>query len=271
MAGPIFIVGMPRSGSTALYNALARHPDLAFISQTSKKFPRSVWLTRLFGLLRHDRRPTEGHRIWRRFARPEDDALGREHATPVVRRYYRKLVAAHLRLHGRPRFLSKYPRNVLRLPWLDEIFPDAVFVHLLRDGRAVAQSTLEMRLRHGGASVFWGIRPPGWRRLAELEPLVSIGLQWKWTIEYARRSAQSLPEGRYIEVRYEDFCARPAETLRELGERIELEWPAEDLARASAGIESRNYKWQERFSRREVAILERVLETGSDIPPSCSP
>ncbi|MGH7819110.1 MAG: sulfotransferase family protein, partial [Candidatus Binatia bacterium] len=201
MARPIFIVGMPRSGSTVFYNTLAKHPEVAWVSQASKKFPRSLLLTRFIMAFRADRRPTEGHRIWRRYVRAEDDSLRREHVTAAQRRYYTTLVDMHVRLHGKPRFLSKYPRNVLRFEYLDEIFPDALFLHLIRDGRAVAQSVLQMRDGHGGRNLWWGIRPPGWRTLERLEPVESVGLQWKMTIEYARKSAASLSPARYLEIR----------------------------------------------------------------------
>ena len=182
MNEPIFIIGMPRSGSSAFYNTLACHPDLGWISQSTKKFPTSAPLSRLMTVFRPSPPPTEGHRIWRRFARAEDDVLGREHATPAARSYYTRLVAAHLAVQRKSRFLSKHPRNSLRMEFLDEIFPGSWFLHLIRDGRAVARSLLEMRERHGGHDRYWGIRPPGWRDLSRLEPVESVARQWQTVI-----------------------------------------------------------------------------------------
>ncbi len=241
------------------YNALARHPDLAWISQASKKFPRSLLLTRLIMAVRSDRRPTEGHRIWRRFVRAEDDSLGREHVTPAACRYYTSLVAMHVRLHGKPRFLSKHPRNVLRFPFLDEIFPDAKFLHLIRDGRAVAQSLLRMRESHGGRNVWWGIWPPGWRVLERLDAVESVARQWRATIEHARKSAALFSSDRYLEVRYEDFCADPVTTLGRVGRWAGLSWADPLLVPATAGIESRNHKWQDAFRPEEIAVLESTM------------
>lgn len=258
MPRPLFIVGLPRSGSTVFYNTLALHPRVAWISQTSKKFPRSLLLTRIYSRVRLDRRPTEGHRIWRRFAPRDDDVLTRADATEVHRRFYRRLVDVHERLTGRDRFLSKYPRNVLRMDWLDAIFPDALFLHLIRDGRAVARSTLEMRDRHGGRDRWWGARPREWRELDRLDPLEAVSRQWKVTIEHARRSAAAFTEGRYIEIRYEDFCERPVETLVKVGEWADLRWPDGAAAEASRSVESRNYKWRDGFDADEIATIERA-------------
>jgi hypothetical protein len=260
MSRPIFIVGMPRSGSTAFYTTLARHPDVAWISQTSKKLPRSVWLTRLLMLVRWDRRPTEGHLIWKKFVSPEalDDVLRREDVTPEQRQYYRRLVKAHLRLQRRSRFLSKYTRNVLRLEYLDEIFPDALFLHLIRDPRAVARSVLWMRETHGGRDEYWGVRPPGWQRLRELDPVSAIARQWRMTIEYARSSAEALDPERYLEVRYEDFCESPAETLRRVGEWADLVWSEGLLEHVTVDIESQNHKWRDELTLAEIATFDEV-------------
>ena len=61
---PIFILGAPRSGTSVLYEKLARHPDLTWISNITKKVPRSLLVTRAIMLFRDDHRPTEGKKIW---------------------------------------------------------------------------------------------------------------------------------------------------------------------------------------------------------------
>ena len=81
---PIFIIGAPRSGTSVLYEKLARHPDLAWISNITKKVPDSLLVTRLIGLFRDDHRPTEAKKIWRRYAAGAH--AGREDATPRARR-----------------------------------------------------------------------------------------------------------------------------------------------------------------------------------------
>lgn len=255
MNEPIFIIGLPRSGSSALYETIARHPDLGWISQATKKFPTSALLSRAMMALRSTSKPTEGHRIWRQFTREEDDVLGRADVTEDARRFYSRLVATQLAIQKKPRFLSKHPKNSLRMEFLDEIFPGAWFLHLIRDGRAVARSILEMRERHGGLDRYWGIRPPGWRELAALDPIESVARQWRDVILDVRARSGNVGPGRYLEVRYEDFCERPAETLRVVGDWARFTWPGDTAERAGAGIESRNHKWRDRFSPAELDTL----------------
>jgi hypothetical protein len=255
---PIFIVSLPRSGSWVFYRKLARHPDLAWIARATRKFPTSMAMNRLLGPFRKGSVPVEGSRIWRCFAREEDDALGREDLTPAARRYVRRLVETQTRLARKSRFLSKYPRNGLRLAWLDGIFPDALFIHLVRDGRAVARSILEQRDRHGGREVWWGSRPPGWRELLARDPVEQAGLQWKLCIEHTRAAAATLGPGRYLEQRYEDFCEAPAEVLRRVGAFCGLAWPEALLEEIVGDVRSQNYKWRERLGAEEIEGMEKV-------------
>jgi hypothetical protein len=256
---PLFVVGVMRSGTTLFYKRTVQHPDLAWLNKTSKKFPTSVWLTRLIMPFHRDRRPTEASWIWGRFARPEDDCLTREHVTEEARTFYRDVFTTQMRLQGKKRFICKYPRNMLRMDYFDAIFPDAIFIHLIRDGRAVANSMLRMRESHVGKSPLWGVKPPGWRDLMDLEAALSCGLQWEHSVRYARESGAKLAKNRYIEILYEQLVKQPKETFRRIGQACELPWGETELDRAVQGIESRNYKWKERFTPEQVQSLNSSL------------
>ena len=254
---PIFIIGCPRSGTSVFYEKLAQHPDLAWISRATKKVPSSLLATRLLMLVRKKLWPTEARKVWGKFSRGDDESLGRADATPRARRYLHKVVRTHLQLFGKPRFLSKWPSNALRMEFLDAIFPDAIFVHIVRDGRAVAHSIVRSRLKEEGA--YWGTRPPGWRALEGLPLIEASALQWKLITEHALRSAQSLPPERYIELRYEDFTARPAEVLDEVVRKCGLAWDPALLKTLVGDIENRNFKWRESLKPGEVERLHALI------------
>jgi hypothetical protein len=86
--------------------------------------------------------PMESQPIWDRFWNCEHDEMGANDATPESVSWYRKTVRRVLRLRNAERFLAKYPRLTLRLDWIDAVFPGALFVHIIRDWRAVVNSTL---------------------------------------------------------------------------------------------------------------------------------
>jgi len=258
---PMFIIGVPRSGSSVLYEKLAQHPEVAYISKATKKAPGSVLLTRFLMLFRTSMQPTEARAVWGRFSRGRaDDVLGREDVTPGARRYLRRVVSNHLALFHKTRFLAKLLGNSFRIEFLDAIFPDALFIHIIRDGRAVAYSILRSMLKEGG--VYWGVKAPGWRELRELPLLDAAALQWKRTIDYARTSAQALPQDRYIELRYEDFAARPADVLAGLAARCGLDWDRAAVESLVGDIENRNYKWRKDLQPEQV---ERINALAGDL------
>jgi hypothetical protein len=254
---PIFIVGSPRSGTSIFYRTMAKHPDLAWISNITKKFPASMLITRLIMLFREDHRPTEANKIWAKYTKTDHESLGKSDVSPAARRYLHHVVQNNLKIFNKTRFVNKCPGNAVRIEFLYEIFPDAIFIHVVRDGRAVVHSIKRAREKHGGQ--FWGTRPPGWRKLQALPMLESCALQWKMIMEHILESAQHLPPDRYVEVKYEDFIDRPAQTLSSVGEKCGLTWSVAFLDKVADGLENRNFKWRENFSPDEKDTLLALL------------
>jgi hypothetical protein len=104
---------------------------------------------------------------------------------------------------GARRYADKTPGNVLHLPLLADLFPEAVFVHLVRDGRDVAPSFVDL----------------GWSR--------SIGeaaLHWRLRVLRGRRVGGRMGPDRYLEIRYEDLVADPEAVLRGVASAIDLDF-----------------------------------------------
>lgn len=254
---PIFIVGPHRSGTTLLYRVLSQHPDLGYFNRYDKRFPgaprMAAWLTRLTA---HDQ-PMETQPIWDRSKRGDDDMLRAEHATPDISEWFRRRVATTLRLRGAPRFVAKYPRLSLRLDWLDAIFPDALFVHVQRDWRAVVNSTVNRqakRRRRGGG--WFGVHHPGWQEMGELSMDVVATRQFVAVTETLETAAQHFA-GRLFPLRYEVLCREPMDTLRGLLASLGLPWSADFERSVPTNIRSANLKWQEQLGEQRAAQLRR--------------
>jgi len=254
---PIFIVGAPRSGTNIFYRTFAKHPDLAWISNITKKVPSSLWLTRTIMLFRKDHRPTEANNVWQKFAGNDDESLGRNDVTAAARKYLYKVMQNNLRIFNKPRFVNKCPGNSVRIEFLKEIFPDAVFIHIIRDGRAAAYSIMRSRLGHSGA--YWSVKPPGWQSLLQLPLIDACALQWKMTVESILQSAKILPHGQYMEVKYEDFVARPSEIFELVGAKCDLVWQGDLLQKITTGMENRNFKWQNELPDADKITLNVLL------------
>lgn len=115
---------------------------------------------------------------------------------------------------GKPRFGDKTPAYMQHLDLLEEVFPDAQYVHIVRDGRDAALSFVGMRRRPR----FNWARP---RRLGD------FACQWEYEVRAARSFGSTVARGRYLELRYENLVADPDRRLREvcgfLGLRFEPE------------------------------------------------
>ena len=108
---------------------------------------------------------------------------------------------------GVERWADTTPEHLLHLHRIKETIPNALIIHIIRDGRDVALSTDKLSYIH---------RLP-WDR----KPSVMVcGLYWEWIVNKGRRDGQDLGAD-YTEVHFEDLVSRPHETLARLGEFIE--------------------------------------------------
>lgn len=121
----------------------------------------------------------------------------------------RRVLHLYARNQGKPRYADKTPGNVVRIELLAEVFPEACFVHIIRDGRS---SWLGYRER--------GFGPQG---------LADAAFNWKGRVLRGRRAGLALGDRRYREVRYEDLVERPQETLEPVCRFLGLEYEDEML------------------------------------------
>lgn len=253
---PIFLVGLHGSGTTLTYDTIGRHPDVGFFNHYNKRFPatpRLAWfLTRVF---RYDR-PLETQRIWDRFRKPETDTLAPADASEAVIAHYRGLVERVLRIRGAQRFVAKYPRLSLRVPWLDRIFPDAVFVHVTRDWRSTVASMVTRKERREARDGGWfGIYTDDWRELQKLPHDIAATRQLLAGTHALEEAAARLGS-RFVNVAYEDLCADPVATMRSLCSAVDLPWTAEFEASIPQDLRSANGKWRKGIGEVRMQTLE---------------
>lgn len=202
MRSPVFVVGSGRSGTTMLRLMLDSHPLLAIPGEST--FIRYMWLNRRDYW---NGRTFQAERLLRDIlADPNFRRWGVAEASvlDVMRGYERPDFAdviaapfeAYARLQGKPRWGDKTPNYVLSIPALARLFPQARFVHVIRDGRDVALSYLAI------PAFGSDIRAAAWL----WRDRVGAGLRW----------GRRLGRGRYTEVRYEGLVDDPERELRRL-------------------------------------------------------
>ena len=253
---PLFILGPHRSGTTLLYRTLAAHPEVGCFLRTDHRLPRHPRIAHAWARLeRSAGSPVEAQRVWDlRWHRP-DDHLTADDALPADRRFYRRRVAATLALRGRSRFLAKYPRLSLRVDWLDAIFPDARFVHMVRDWRAVLASTLVRKNKRQARGGGWfGVRVPGWQQMRDWPHDRAAAEQFRLTTLALEEAAERYGP-RFHRVSYAGLCRDVSGTLKRLAEFCELPGDRGFEASFPRDLRSADHKWKEQLDPARIEAL----------------
>src|SRR5258708_43792 len=205
----LFVVGSTRSGTTLLRGMFDSHPQLAvpweshFITQFSRNraryehglaFDQSAFVDDLFlSAFRHwgvDRERIERALTKRQWVSYPD----------AVRAVFADYAAAR----GKSRYGDKTPAYVREITLIAAMFPEARFIHIIRDGRNVALSLL---------TTSWGP-----------DSVAEAAMAWKTSVTMGRDAGRRLTADRYREVRYEALVRQPVEHLRNLCDFAEIEW-----------------------------------------------
>lgn len=218
---PIIIIGAARSGTKFLRDVLGSASGAACV-------------------------PYDVNYVWRyRVGWDRDDVLDPSELTDARRAFIRRSLARIASLRTGQRIVEKTVANTLRVPFVNAVYPDAVFVHLIRDGRSVTESAMrqwsaapgwsgiarkarEIPLRNldyvawyafntfaglfsgrKGGKV-WGPRYPGIQQDVERLSLVEVcAKQWNVCVETSLRDLAGIPAARVMEIRYEDLVGGP--------------------------------------------------------------
>jgi hypothetical protein len=200
-AAPVFITGCARSGTTWVLDIYGAHPDVAVVSESWLFSPAAGVLPLL----------SDAH--WSTDKRGLPQGLGRvlskEDFLAELRAFLAQLLGRSL-VDGQRFLVEKSPNHVWNMDKIAEVFPEARFVHVLRDGRDVAVSLLA-----AGAS--WA---PHWTQSAA-GSIQQAASTWRLAVEQAV-AAKPLLGDKLLEVRYEDLHRDPASTCRRLFEFAEI-------------------------------------------------
>jgi Sulfotransferase family len=222
---PIFIIGAPRSGTSLLYSILRTSSRLA------------NW-------------PGEAHEVWEADYHPalrgwDSNELTAADLTPqtaarIRRRFF-------LAVGTKSRLLDKTPRNSLRVPFIQALFPDATYVFLKRDGRDNTNSlinawrtpryrTYRLPQPHSipGVDPHWWkfVLYPGWRQDLHGPLELVCAKQWVASNRSALEASQAIGSRHWIDVRYEELVDHPEAEIARILDALEL--PYEEPVRAKA-------------------------------------
>jgi hypothetical protein len=279
---PIFFIGMPRSGTTVTFEVFAAHRELGWLSNYSRRLPQFPYVTvvhRLFG----DRRgrksqdqtisfvrrllpePMEDYAIWNSFFGESFSRSFLKGHTPqsdqirACRAYMGKILLAE----SKSRLCVKFT-GPPRKRFLEHVFPDAYFINVVRDPRAVVASLLTV--------YFWkqrGLTQPYWEgglSCEELDvwerysrsPVALAALQWCAVWRATQEESVHSPNPT-ASITYESFMRDPRSEIRRLAAFCNLQdTPAVDRYIQSQQYRDMNSKYKEILSPADIEVVEKI-------------
>ncbi|MEM7798094.1 MAG: sulfotransferase [Chloroflexota bacterium] len=276
---PIFVIGTGRSGSTAFFHAFCLHPELAWLTGALNRFPGALWVNRmlLFGqdvplvgdqLVKNGRLGGgEVYDFWRRHV-PNFDRSPRDLVAADVKSEIKASLPSLLSktlTPRRPRLMTKLT-GWSRIGYLLALFPDARFIHVVRDGRAVATSFFNVSFWRGHQGPdHWRWGPLSSAQMARWEAvdreIIGLaGLNWEILMDATAKAADQLPNEQYFEIRYEDLCRHPLDQFKAVVEFCDLSWSLRfENYLSQINFVNRNDGYKHKLSPRQLDALETIL------------
>ena len=229
----IFNVGARRSGTYWLQRIVCAHPSVAEVPSETYVFSHGI--APLMERFQHAERDSQ--EVGRVYA-------DRARLITAVRSLC-DTVFGEFATAGQTHVAERTPWHVFHLPLIAEVYPDARFVHIVRDGRDAVRSLVAQP---------WG---PG--------TVAEAAEEWCTSVAAGRSAAPGLGE-RLLEVRYEDLLAEPGAVIERIYSHVGLEGALEEALAAAAeasnvGPHDRRIgagKWREGWRRRELREFDRI-------------
>ncbi len=221
---PIFILGCSRSGTTVTFETIRK-------SQQLISFPYEI------------------PQFWHSLCGPWDKEWASECAIASdAQPTHRDKAFAHFYARlGKGRVLDKSCINILRIPYLHALFPNATFIYIHRDGRENISSLMDgwrhdghfnlktllgdipapIAINYGEFTDWSFFLPPNWRDYnnAALEEVCAH--QWKMANTLALEGKSLIPQDKWIELPYEQLVTSPVDLFEDIFARLKLNFSSE--------------------------------------------
>lgn len=238
----LFIVGVPRSGTTLLHQLIARHLDVGYVTnRIARYWMAPVWASRRYfpspsarrslplisdlGGTPGEHSPHEFGYFWQFHLEPRDhDEIVESDETRRRLGTVARELEALAGFHGTAVVLKNLNHVDLNVAALARAMPASRFLSIERDPRFVAQSILLARRRRYGDEGAWlSVRFPGYRELLGRDPEEQVVAQIGTVSAAIRAGLSEVPPERRLHLTYEGLVEDPAHWLRRVGERLEVE------------------------------------------------
>lgn len=268
---PIIIIGAGRSGTNMLRDILVTRSE--FVTWPCDEI-NYIW--------RHGNR---GHAT---------DQFTRDMADEKTKRFIRRQFESFRRRSPHAQLIEKTCANSLRCEFVHEVFPQAKFIHLIRDGRDVAASaTLRWNAKldvpylvkkakyvpwsdlpyYGSKYMMarmyrlfsgkkrlstWGPRFKGMESVFREHQLpVGCAIQWRECVEAAMKQLSEIDQGQVLTLKYESLASDAAMELKKTFQFLGVDVEDDELSQLAKHISSSSVgKWRSQFNDLEIEKIE---------------
>lgn len=264
---PIFIVGHWRSGTTYLHNMFSQDENFGYMNTFDAFVPDAFivgkYVIKPFSqLILPSKRPMDAVRIHPNFPQEEEFALASQTSLSFYeclyfpervvdtfakyiffetisenekarwRRAYKLLVKKISFAKNGKQLVLKNPINTGRIPALLELFPNAKFVYISRDSKAVLTSTISMNKK---LLALYSLKNYEEKYVEQFAVAVHERM-----IEKYEQDKLNIPSGNLIEIKYADFVSNPVEQMERIYRQFNLN-----------GFEKASIKFQNYFDEQK--------------------
>ncbi|MFK5951076.1 MAG: sulfotransferase [Methylococcales bacterium] len=285
---PVFFIGMPRSGTTIVFEKFVESLGFGWLSNYSEMYPSFPFINLLCPLLKNRLIDLSGHKkqygkvrfgnrympqaveayaFWDRYARHDfsSDFLLEDIATPEEQVRVCKAINKTLMFQGKNRFATKLT-GPGRIIYIKSIFPDARFIHVVRDGRAVVGSLMKVDFwkdKGGFERPFWenGLSEDDLSAWYETQhPAVLTAIEWVKVVNGIRNDSINLAEDQYTEIRYEDFVQLPEDHIEKLYDFVGHREVITQTAATDSNMIDRNRTNLTDIDSHVITIIEMIMK-----------
>ncbi|MEL6987367.1 MAG: sulfotransferase [Bacteroidota bacterium] len=286
---PIFLFGVPRSGTSVIHEAFSKHEDLGWVSNYQNRLvglPIVSLANRFFdnalvykmgsrkmsnkmnSLKLTYPKPAEPYILWDKLTGVDfsyEFLLG-DQATDTSKNALQKFHTKILKLQGKSRLTNKFT-GPPRIEYIHSVFPDAYFIHIVRDPKAVTCSLMHVDFwKQGGGyeKIWWKNGQPSESLLAWKsklsEPYINTAYQCRNIIEKASIEGKKvLNPNQFLEIRYEDFLKDPKSTIAKMYDFVGLAKSERGVQHLELPSKNPNDKYLKFFNKEELNTLNKLF------------
>ena len=259
---PILIIGCPRSGTTLLFTLLNSSPEIHSLYEESRFLFRKFYINKeREGISYHDDALSPSDMNEKEREALLDDFHNHSFKSRLlgqlvnkgIRKYSitRWLAGYFAKINGafknKPyRLVEKTPRNCFKIDLLNELFPDAYFVFIKRDGKSNISSLIqgwkkrkkevldeikrvpridkELSFTNFDGKLWRFALPPGWQDYSDRSLEEACAHQWRKSNEDALVGLEKIPDSRKITISYEDLVEDTPTVIKGICDFAEIEY-----------------------------------------------